>query len=77
MYQLFTSEGKLKDWNRIKREFQLTDNLYYKFTQISHPIPKKWKQILRQNRAKICVTHLDHRFIKNNLHFSLEKVTSR
>ena len=28
MYQLLTSEGKLKDWNRIKREFQLTDNLY-------------------------------------------------
>ena len=32
--QLFLSDGEHKDWNHIKREFQLTDNLYYKFRQI-------------------------------------------
>ena len=53
--QLFTSEGEFKDWNHIKREFQLTNNLYYKFKQISHAIPKKWKQKLRENGAKTCV----------------------
>ena len=47
--QLNTSEGEFKDWNHIKREFQLTNSLHYKFTQISHPIPKKWKQKLRKN----------------------------
>ena len=26
--QSFTSEGEFKYWNHIKREFQLTDNLY-------------------------------------------------
>ena len=30
--QLFTSEGQREDWNHIKREFQLTNNLCYKFT---------------------------------------------
>ena len=42
----FTSQGELKDWNHIRREFQLTNNLHYKFTQNSHAIPKKWKEIL-------------------------------
>ena len=74
--QLFTSEGEFKDWNHIKREFQLTNNLYYKFTQISHAIPKKWKQILRENGAKTYVIYLDHHLIKNNLLLSLEKLTS-
>ena len=75
--QLFTSEGEFKDWNHIKREFQLTNNLYYKFTQISHAIPKKWKQILRENGAKTYVIYLDHHLIKNNLLLSLEKLTSK
>ena len=31
--RLFTTEVEFKDWDHIKREFQLTDNnLYYKFT---------------------------------------------
>ena len=50
--KLFTSEGEFEDWNHIKREFQHANNLYYKFTQILHAIPKKWKQILRENGAK-------------------------
>ena len=39
--QLFTYERELEDWNHIKREFQLTNNLYYKFKQIPHAILKK------------------------------------
>ena len=58
MNQLFTSAGEFKDWNHIKREFQLTDNLYYKFTQISHAIPTKWKQILKENRVEECAIYL-------------------
>ena len=75
--QLFTSKGEFKDWNQNKREFQLTDNLYYKFTQISHAIPKKWKQILRETRTETCVIYLDHHLIKNNLLPSWEKLTSK
>ena len=56
----------LQDWNHIKREFQLTDNLYYKFTQISHAIPKEWKQIPRENEVETCVIYLDHHLLKNN-----------
>ena len=69
--QLFTSEGEFKDWNHIKREFQPSNNVYYKFTQISHAIPKKWKQILRGNRAEACAIYLDPHLIKNNLLLSL------
>ena len=39
--QLFTSEGEFKNWNHIKREFQYTNNLYYKFIQIPHATSKK------------------------------------
>ena len=75
--QLFTSEEELKDWNHIKREFQLTNNLYSKFTRISRAIPKKWKQILRENGAETCVKYQDQHLIKNNLLLSLEKLTSK
>ena len=64
--QLFTSEGELEDWNYINWEFQLTNNLYYKFTQISDAIPGKWKQVLRENRAETCTVYLDHDLTKNN-----------
>ena len=74
--QLFTSEGEFKDWNHIKREFQVNDNLYYKFTQISHAIYKNWKQILRENRAETCAIYLYiYHLIKNDLLLSLEKST--
>ena len=43
--QLFISEREFTDWHHMKREFQLIDNLFYKYTQISHAIPKNWKQI--------------------------------
>ena len=73
----FINQLEFKDWNHIRREFQLTNDLYYKFTQISHTIPKKWKQILRKNGAETCVIHLDHHLIKNNLLLSLENLTSK
>ena len=75
--QLFTSEGEFKDLNYIKREFQLNDSLYYKFTQISHVILKKWKQILREISAEPSIIYLDDLLIKNNLLLSLEKLTSK
>ena len=63
---LFTSEGELEDWNYINWEFQLNNNLYYKFTQISNAIPRKWKQELRENRAETCTIYLDHGLTKTN-----------
>ena len=71
---MFTSEGEFKYWNHINGEFQLTDHLYYKVSQISHAIPKKWKQILR---GKTCAIYLDYHLIKNNLLFNFEKWTSK
>ena len=56
----------------ISTEFQLTDSLYYTFTQISHAIPKKWKQIIRENIAETCATKLDHRLL-----LSLKELTSK
>ena len=49
--QLFTSEGQVKDWNHNKREFQLINNLYYKFTQTLHAIPKTWKQNTKRKQS--------------------------
>ena len=74
---LRTSEIELKDWNHIKREFQLNYNLYYKFKQILHEIPKKWMKTLREKRAKTYVMYLDHHLVKNNLHLSLGKLISK
>ena len=73
--QLFTSEGEFKDWNHVKREYQLTNDLYHELTQISNAIPKKLKQILKGNRAKTCALYQNYHLIKKNLLLSLEKPT--
>ena len=73
--QLLTSEWELKDWNHIKRKFQLTDDLYYKFTQISHTV--QWKQTLKESRIETSAIYLDHHLIKNNLLLSLGKLISK
>ena len=75
---LFTSEGEFKEWNQIKRKFQLAYNLYYKFTQISHALPKKWKQILRGNREEPCTIHQYNHFSvwKNQLQKSCTQFCS-
>ena len=67
--QLFTSEGEFKNWNPVRREFQLTYSLSYKVTQISKAIPKIRKQIIRENRAETCAICLDHHLI--TIYFSV------
>ena len=44
---------------------------------MSHAVPKKWMQILRENRGEICVIYQDHHLFKNNLLLSLKKLTSK
>ena len=74
--QLFTSEGEFKNWNPVRREFQLTYSLSYKVTQISKAIPKIRKQIIRENRAETCAICLDHHLI--TIYFSVwKKLISR
>ena len=55
--QLFTSERKFKDWIQVKIEFQLAGNFYYKFTQVSHEILKKWKQLLKEKTEQRLVLY--------------------
>ena len=50
----------------------LRENLKTGITQISHVIPKNWKQIIRENRAETCVMYLQSfaKYIWNLLGFT-------
>ena len=39
--QLFDDTGNTKEWMKLKHEFNLNNNLYFKWTQLIHSIPQK------------------------------------
>ena len=74
--QLFLS-NKLKTWNSLKEEFNLTDNMYFKWLQLTHAIPIRWKTNIFDNKDSI--TNLivnDHHLIKKCRILLIEKATS-
>ena len=40
---LFDENGKLKSWQKILSDFQLTQKSYFKWFQLIHAIPRPWK----------------------------------
>ena len=41
--QLFDDMGNTKEWMKLKHEFNLNNYLYFKWMQVIHSIPQKWK----------------------------------
>ena len=75
--QLFDDTGNTKEWMKLKHEFNLNNNLYFKWMQLIHSIPQKWKNTINNNRISENLLFLNHHLIKCNILLSLEKLNSK
>ena len=74
--QLFDGTGNTKQWIKLKHEFNLNNNLYFKWIQLIHSITQKWKDTINNNRISENL-FLNHHLIKCNILLSLEKLNSK
>ena len=44
--QLFDTDGKLKSWDCVKRQFLL--KIQFQYQQIIHDLPQQWKETIKQ-----------------------------
>ena len=75
--QLFDDTGNTKEWMKLKHEFNLNNNLYFKWMQLIYSIPQKWKNTINDNRISENLLLLNHHLIKCNILLSLEKLNSK
>ena len=75
--QLFDDTGNTKEWMKLKHEFNLNNNPYFKWIQLIHSIPQKWKNTINNNRISENLLFLNHHLIKCNILLSLEKLNSK
>ena len=75
--QFFDSYGNLKSWDTFKSEFNLNKTLYFKWLQLSHAIPKSWKQVIKGNQVVNDTLLLDHHLIAKNRLINVEKFSSK
>ena len=71
--QLFDDTGNTKEWIQLKHEF----NSCFKWMQLIHLTPQKWKNTIKNNRISLNLLFLNHHLIKCNILLSLEKVNSK
>ena len=45
--QLFQNNQQIKKWDKLKTEFDLTENKKFLIVQITHALPSSWKEIFR------------------------------
>ena len=55
----------------------MNNNLYFKWMQLIHSIPQKWKNTINNNRISENLLFLNHHLIKCNILLSLEKLNSK
>ena len=75
--QLFDDTGNSKEWIKLKRKFNLNNNLYFKWIQLIHSIPQKWKNTIKNFRISENLLFLNHHLIKCNILLSQEKLNSK
>ena len=75
--QLFDDTGNSKEWIKLKRKFNLHNNLYFKWIQLIHSIPQKWKNTIKNFRISENLLFLNHHLIKCNILLSQEKLNSK
>ena len=75
--QLFIN-GKLKTWEDIQSEFNLTKNQKFRWFQIIHALPKNWKNIINDDNGNSNNLVLyDSHICRGGLIYSLNKLTSK
>ena len=68
----------LKSWSEIKTEFNLEEELFYKWFQLLHVIPNQWKRIIKiTNDSCINIVYFEHHLVKNNRIVAMEKLYSK
>ena len=75
--QLFDNTGNTKEWIKLKHDIILNNNLYFKWMQLIHSIPQKWKDTINNNRISENLLFWNHHLIKCNILLSLEKLNSK
>ena len=76
--QLFDDTENSKEWIKLKRKFNLNNNLHFKWIQLIHLIPQKWKNtIIKTLEYLKSFFFLNHHLIKCNILLSLEKLNSK
>ena len=50
--QLF-EEGSLKLWDELKFKYNLTNETYFRWLQLKHAIPDKWKTNMKRNPGNV------------------------
>ena len=58
--QLFDDRANTKEWIKLKHEFNLNNNLYFKCMQLIHSIPRKWRNTIKNNRISEKLLFLNH-----------------
>lgn len=61
--QLYKPDGKLKQWENVKQEFNLNDSAFYKWVQIVHAIPNTWKNIISNESLSNSNVYTNHHSI--------------
>ena len=74
--QLFNNIDSIKKWHKFKGEYNLHQNSYFQWVQLTDSIPEKWKFIIKKNNevAANLITH-DHHLTKGSRVITLEKLT--
>ena len=75
--QLVDRNGVFKDWNTLKHEYDLQNNLYFQCMKLISAISSNWKVIIKQNNDINTFTTTEHPFIQNSRVFTFQKVTSK
>ena len=45
----FNEQGFILDWNKFMTQFSLNNNDFFKWRQLVHAIPKRWKNIVKHS----------------------------
>ena len=75
--QLFRSKGSNKTWHELKTEYELNENSYFQWLQLTSAIPEGWRFIIKQTHESTTnlIIH-DHHVIKERRILILNKLSS-
>ena len=75
--QLFDSDGKLHCWEFLKEKYLLSQNMKFKWFQLTHALPREWKKAISMHDGRLeNLLILDHHLIKKNQILCLTKLNS-
>ena len=75
--QLVNRNGVSKEWNTLKHEYDLQNNLHFQWMQLTSAILSNWRNIIKQNNDINMFTTTEHHLIQNSGVLTVQKVTSK